>query len=69
MKHKIIQHEDDLHNLSETNVFDTFTKIISLFHFDLIFLMVEKHVLLQNHTLIHSFFIRCKKVTKELKAM
>ena len=36
MKHKIIQPEDDLHNLSQTNVFDTFTKIISLFHFDLI---------------------------------
>ena len=37
MKHRIIRPEDDLHNLSQTNVCDTFTKIILLFHFDLIF--------------------------------
>ena len=37
MKHKIIQPEDDLHNLSQANVCDTFKEIMLLFHFDLIF--------------------------------
>ena len=50
MKHKIIRPEDDLHNLSQTNVCDTFTKIMLLFHFDLIFLMVEARFVAKSYS-------------------